>query len=129
MRRLSNPSRNGFRPLSKKLLDFARRGGSQKTVGDLRQVVHHAVDLVQPLAAKRNNMIKADLPDSPAECELDFNQMQQVMMNLIDNAVDASQGGDTIEINLAPAHETNHWVLDVIDHGEGIDPASQSSIF
>jgi len=113
----------------KKLLDFARRGGSQKTVGDLRQVVHHAVDLVQPLAAKRNNMIQVDLPDSPAECEFDFNQMQQVMMNLIDNAVDASQPGDTIEINLAPAHDANRWVLDVIDHGEGVDPASRSSIF
>ncbi len=113
----------------KKLLDFARRGDSQKTVGDLRQVVHHAVDLIQPLAAQQNNMIEISLPDTPARCELDFNQMQQVMMNLIDNAVDASEPGSAIEIKLAADNTDQCWLLDVVDHGQGIESAIEPNIF
>lgn len=111
------------------LLDFARRGDSQKAVADLRQVVRHAVDLIQPLAAKQENRIEVYLPDSPASSEFDFNQMQQVVMNLIDNAVDASQRGGSIEINLAVSEEPGFWALDVVDHGAGVDAETRANIF
>ena len=111
------------------LLDFARRGDSQKSVADLRQVVRHAVDLIQPLAAKQENRIEVRLPDSPVLSEFDFNQMQQVVMNLIDNAVDASQRGESIEINLAASEEPGYWALDVVDRGPGVDAETRANIF
>ena len=113
----------------KKLLDFARRGGSQQAVGDLRQVVHRAVDLIRPLAAKRSIGIKTTMPDKGAFCEVDFNQMQQVVMNLIDNAVDASVDGDQIDISLTPDIDQQSWVLDFTDHGEGMDLETQAKVF
>ena len=111
------------------LLDFARRGDSQKTVGDLRQVVRHAVDLIQPLAAKQQNLIEVNLPTSAATSEFDFNQMQQVVMNLVDNAVDASRPGDPIEVNLAAGGEPGSWALEVVDRGPGVDAETRANIF
>jgi signal transduction histidine kinase len=113
----------------KKLLDFARRGGSQQIIGDLRQVVHRAVDLIQPLAAKRSITIETTMPEKGAPCDIDFNQMQQVVMNLIDNAVDASPECSQIDISLTPDIQHQRWVLDFIDHGEGMNAATQSKIF
>ena len=69
------------------------------------------------------------MPDKGAFCEVDFNQMQQVVMNLIDNAVDASVDGDQIDISLTPDIDQQSWVLDFTDHGEGMDLETQAKVF
>ena len=83
-----------------KLLDFARRSPSRKSLGDLREVIKHSVELIRPLTENRKVHVECELPSSVANANFDFNQLQQVLMNLIDNAVDASDDGQTVRVVL-----------------------------
>ncbi|MCP4080510.1 MAG: HAMP domain-containing histidine kinase, partial [Planctomycetaceae bacterium] len=56
-----------------------------------------------------------------------FNQMQQVMMNLIDNAVDATPAGSAVCVELVTRQD--QWVLSVSDQGPGITGDDQRKIF
>lgn len=112
-----------------KLLDFARRTPSQKIKGDLRDVINRSIEMLAPLTEKKNVKLTTDLPDSPATADFDFNQFQQVLMNLIDNAVDASRSGQSVEIILKK-RTTNHcWAIQVVDHGQGIEASLRDDIF
>ncbi|MDG1872416.1 MAG: ATP-binding protein [Mariniblastus sp.] len=113
-----------------KLLDFARRSPSEKSPGDLKAVIQRSTELIRPLAEKRNVKVSMDLPESIAEANFDFNQFQQVIMNLIDNAVDASSEGQTVDVVLKRRSNGKRcWAIQVIDHGSGIDAAMRDEIF
>lgn len=110
-----------------KLMDFARRSPLSMVHGDLKEVINRAVDLIGPMARGRNIEIKVQLPQSPADSKFDFNQMQQVIMNLIDNAVDASPDQSVIKVTLA--EQSSHWELTVEDQGPGIKTDDQHKVF
>ena len=112
-----------------KLLHFSRLSPSQKSTNDLREVIQHSVDLIQPLADKQRIKLIATLPATPAEASFDFNQLQQVIMNLIDNAVDASSADQTVTICLHPQPIDRQWKIEVIDHGSGIEQNQLDVIF
>lgn len=110
-----------------KLMDFARRSPLSMVQGDLKEVIVRAVDLIGPMARGRSIDIQMELPDAPANAKFDFNQMQQVFMNLIDNAVDASPDQSVIKVTLA--EQSSHWELTVEDHGPGIKTDDQHKVF
>eukprot|EP01047_Picozoa_sp_COSAG01_P007903 COSAG01_NODE_304_length_19173_cov_102.334696_9_plen_489_part_00 len=112
-----------------KLLHFSRRSPSQKSTNDLREVIQHSVDLIQPLADKQEIKLIANLSTTPAEASFDFNQLQQVIMNLIDNAVDASSANQTVTICLHPQPKDAQWNIEVTDHGSGIEQNQLDVIF
>jgi two-component system, NtrC family, sensor kinase len=112
-----------------KLLHFSRRSPSQKSTNDLREVIQHSVDLIQPLADKQRIKLIATVPAVAAEASFDFNQLQQVIMNLIDNAVDASSADQTVTICLHPQPIDGQWKIEVIDHGSGIEQNQLDVIF
>ncbi len=112
-----------------KLLHFSRRSPSQKSKNDLREVIRHSVDLIQPLADKQKIKLTANLPATLAEASFDFNQLQQVIMNLIDNAVDASSANQTVSICLHPQPIDGQWKIEIIDHGSGIEQNQLDVIF
>jgi signal transduction histidine kinase len=112
-----------------KLLHFSRRSPSQKFKNDLREVIHHSVELIQPLADKQQVNLTANLPAAPAEASFDFNQLQQVIMNLIDNAVDASPANQTVGIYLHPQPINDQWKIEIADHGSGIEKNQLDVIF
>lgn len=112
-----------------KLLHFSRRSPSQKSKHDLREVIHHSVELIQPLADKQQVELIANLPATPAEANFDFNQLQQVIMNLIDNAVAASLANQTVCICLHPQPIDDQWKVEIIDKGSGIEKTQLDVIF
>ncbi len=112
-----------------KLLHFSRRSPSQKSKNDLREVIRHSVELIQPLADKQKIKLTANLPATLAEANFDFNQLQQVIMNLIDNAVDASSANQTVSICLHPQPIDGQWKIEIIDHGSGIEQNQLDVIF
>ena len=57
----------------------------------------------------------------------DFVLLEQVIFNLIDNAVKYTPAGTTIRI--VGRQDGNDAVIEVIDEGEGIPPASLEGIF
>jgi signal transduction histidine kinase len=58
---------------------------------------------------------------------IDEEQMTQVLVNLLKNAVEAMPDGGYLEITLD--HEDNQFVISVSDTGTGIDPTNMEKIF
>ena len=111
--------------LVKQLLDFAGKRGGERTRVDLHDVVAHALSLLTSTAAKRGITLESQL--APAPVTAAAGQLQQVVTNLVLNAIQASAAGTTIsvEVRRSPREVT----LSVRDHGAGIPPEVQSHLF
>lgn len=115
----------------RQLLDFARRETPKMTPFHLDRVARDSVTMLHPLAEKGNCTL-AVADSATVEVKGDPNQLQQVIANLVINAVQAMpQGGPvTLSVNKVRATpppdlggaEGDYARLDVKDAGSGIAP-------
>jgi len=121
------------------LLDFARRSSPQKTSVDLRQIVNQTLDLMAPLGRKRKTTLYLAGEETPAMAKVDAGQIQQVLTNLIVNAMGAMPQGGKIEMGVRHEHasppeghedcEEEYLRIYVMDEGEGISEDNIQHIF
>jgi signal transduction histidine kinase len=112
----------------RRLLDHGRREAAAAAQNvDLGTLAASAVELVEPIAYDRGIRIGASRGDGPLEVHVDPSQVRHVILNLVMNALDASQRGGSVELSVA--REGGDVVLRVRDHGAGIDPANLDRIF
>jgi heavy metal sensor kinase len=109
-----------MRALTESLLWLARLdSGSQvrrRVAFDLAERVADCVELLRPLAGRRGITVRSDL--APAPCAGDPEQIDQVITNLITNAIEHnSEGG---EIRIATQARPAGATLAVADRGPGI---------
>lgn len=110
------------------LLALARlEGGSATTVVlDAAEVVRERVALWRPLAEESGVEIVAEGRESAA-CRVIEGALEQMVDNLIDNAVTASPAGSSIVVEVEIAGDTVH--VDVIDQGPGLSATERSAAF
>jgi two-component system NtrC family sensor kinase len=113
----------------RQLLDFARQRTPERSPTHIEPMVQHVLDLLGPAARKAGAELRLVKEDELPLVSIDTAQMQQVLMNLIMNAIQAlpSQGG-RIEVRLRML-DAHHLALDVIDEGPGIPEANRKLIF
>ena len=117
------------RGIIRELLDFARPTPPQKRPADLNEVVRHAISVVMSQLALNRVDLKLDLAAELPSVLADENQIQQVVVNLLINAVDAING-EGGEIRVATrTMEGQGLELEIRDNGRGIDPEDLSRIF
>ncbi|HEY7317291.1 MAG TPA: ATP-binding protein [Candidatus Binatia bacterium] len=93
---------------------------------DLNRLIRETLELLQPSLQRRGIEVCTQLMGSPARVQGGDAALQRVLMNLIDNAVDAMEKGGTLAIStlsFPSPSEPKEIVLEVADTGEGIDPA------
>lgn len=106
----------------------ARPPQLEKRVVNVKQLVAETVQLVAPRAASRRTRIELALPTEPVAVALDAAQLRQVLLNLALNALDATDGGDTIAVALRT--DVDGWLtLEVRDTGCGLPAALGDRIF
>ena len=111
------------------LLDFTRQSESKVEPLDLADVVKNT------LALSHNQLhlkgVRATLQVAPhlPLVHGDSQQLSQVVLNLVLNAVDASPKGGTIEVSVDRAKDENFVEIRVRDHGTGIPSHILPSIF
>jgi signal transduction histidine kinase len=115
----------------RRLLDFSRQGERARARADLNEVVNDVIALTRHLIQTNNVALTLRLEENLPWVFIDRNQMKQVLLNLIHNALQAMpQGGDLIVGTAAVPREGGSWAaLSVKDSGVGISPADQSRIF
>ena len=123
----------------RELMDFARQKTPHKSLVDLRQVARQTLDLLDPVAVKRNYSLVLDGDAAPLMVMIDGGQVQQVLTNLIVNAAQSMPQGGTIRIEFHrrqavhpedSADRLQEFVcIDVQDEGEGIAAADLPHIF
>jgi two-component system NtrC family sensor kinase len=120
------------------ILDYARRRPPKTLTADLRDVARGTVELLAPMARSRGVEVTGNL-EICAVAQVDASQIQQALINLIMNAVQASQEGGSVEVTLSrtttrphgdpTAPENPYYVLSVTDHGSGIDQEILGRLF
>ena len=106
--------------ITKQLKSYARQSGDTFEPVNLGDALSSALAMMEPQLRQRHVNITRTLPKDPVQVMGDRVRVEQVMINLLRNAMDATEGVDepTIDILLA-AGETA--VLTVRDNGHGID--------
>ncbi len=101
-----------------------------REASDLAALAKAATEQIRPQAEDRSMKIVTDLPAEPVICNVDPLRIQQVVTNLLGNAVKFTPEGGLIEVRLrASAEESGHAALEVIDTGIGIDPSFLPHVF
>ncbi len=111
---------------------FARLPRPKAAPVDLREIVHH----VEGLAA-REGEVQVILPTEPVTVRADREQLTQVLLNLVQNGLDAAQarhgeGGGTVRVTLEAieGEEGDERAMIVVeDDGPGIAPADRLKVF
>ena len=91
---------------------------------DFDELVAQAVDNARPLTNNHKIIFEGK---ANALIEGDANRLEQVMVNLIGNAIKYSAGADQVLINTF--RENGHAVFEVVDFGPGIHPQYRTKIF
>jgi signal transduction histidine kinase/CheY-like chemotaxis protein len=98
----------------------------QSVPTDLSAIVAAAADVVQPAASAKEIRLKIDIQARPAMTMGDADRLQQVLWNLLFNAVKFTPAGGEITVTL---RRNGGWVVTVSDTGIGIDPSFLPHIF
>jgi signal transduction histidine kinase len=112
----------------RQLLDFSRRSPIDKRAVSLEAVVDRTAELLQIRFEARHLHLDRDLDADLPLLTADLDQLQQVLVNLLLNACDASHAGDRLSISArrAPGDKV---LIEVSDPGCGIPPEHLPSIF
>lgn len=122
----------------RQLLDFARRRTLEARTEDLVPAVERVVVLLEPLARRSSVRLQLVPPDEAVLARFDPEQLQQVLTNLVVNAVQAMPEGGVVslvvETRRGPGPEDrgrdHRWaVVEVTDHGVGIRPEELGRVF
>ena len=118
------------------ILDYARRKTPRRIwipAGDLVQQVY---DLLRGLAEQRGVSMLVEQLDSGAKLFADPGQLQQALINLVLNAIQASRSGSQVRLGVSSARRAadrgppgEYVVLSVSDQGPGISLDSREQIF
>ena len=111
------------------LLETARPHPPHVSRGDLNTTVEHTVMLVRQQVLSRPIKIELErAPDLP-EVEHDSDQIHQVLLNLLLNAVQAIDGGGAGTVRVRVGSRDDCASVLVSDTGRGIPPQNLSNIF
>jgi PAS domain S-box-containing protein len=94
---------------------------------EMRDVVEQAVESARPLVDERRHQLFVSLPVEPVWLEGDAARLEQIVVNLLNNAAKYTDEGGKIWVNLQP--EGSEVMLRVRDTGVGIAPELLSRIF
>jgi PAS domain S-box-containing protein len=117
--------------LIKDLLDMSRIVSGKLRLEiedlDLNRVAAAAVDSIRPATDAKGLRLTLHLAPTPLMLKGDTNRLQQVVWNLLNNAVKFTPAGGQVEV--AATIEGEHAVLSVSDDGQGIGPEFMPHLF
>lgn len=113
--------------IMRQLLDYARRGESRKQQVDPADLLKKVAELLAPTAQKQRVQIRLEYPESPCYIRADPAQLQQVLLNLALNGIQAMEQGG--ELSLALREAQPGVQLQVCDQGRGISAEDLPHIF
>jgi two-component system sensor kinase FixL len=113
----------------RRLRAFVARGEVSRQPEPIAQLVEEACALalvgIQDRGIKVHISVAPDMPDA----SVDRVQIQQVLLNLMRNAMEAMEGSDTRELELHTAVRNGDLLISVTDTGGGIPPEIEARLF
>ncbi len=114
----------------RRLRDFVARGESERRVEDVKKLVEEASALALVGAKDRGVRVRFDFDPRTDFVLADKVQIQQVLLNLMRNAIEAMEDTEKRELVIATAAEPDNMVeISVADSGTGIAPEITAQLF
>jgi signal transduction histidine kinase len=110
-------------------LDFARPPSAERRRTDLLAVVRRSVALLEGRARRQHVTLKTDLPASPIELLIDGEQIHQVLVNLMLNALDAMPQGGELRLEVRRQDDPAQVQVRIHDTGPGIPAPILARLF
>ena len=114
-----------------KLRDFLRKDDTTRATFDTNEIVSSTLNLIEADGHAEGIPIETDLADGLPQVNGDLIQLQQVLLNLTRNAVDAMHDGVDKSRGIVVRSRANAEQIEisVVDHGPGVPPDLEESIF
>lgn len=109
------------------LLNFSRVRTGERTLTDVGEVVRSAVNLITHQKRGLNISISVDIAPDLADINSDCGQIQQAIIILAANAIDAMADGG--KLSFRAFEQKSRMVVEVADTGSGIPPENMSKIY
>jgi len=109
--------------ITHRLLGFAKHMDVQRETINLDELLHEVLGFLEKEASYRNLRVDFNFPEEPPSIVSDRGQLQQIFLNIINNAFAAVEDGGHIEIGIERVGE-DAVAVTIADDGVGI-PADQ----
>jgi two-component system NtrC family sensor kinase len=117
------------RNIMRGLLDFARQSRVVKEVTNLAALIQEIIDSMRMKVTDSRVILAADIqPDLP-EASIDADQIRQMLVNLIQNGIDAIDGTGKVVVSVRKPEDKERLEILVHDTGRGMSPEVLSEIF
>lgn len=111
------------------LLDFSRPKETDFNIADINIVIRNALKLVQNMLHISGIETKLNLQKEIPPVFIDENKIQEVLVNLVTNAIQAMSPGNTLFIGTDIGENSDHIIIEIKDSGNGIPPELLDHIF
>ncbi|PDQ21875.1 two-component sensor histidine kinase [Mesorhizobium sanjuanii] len=115
--------------ITEELKAFARKGRTAAEPVELRGVIEGAVMLLKSRFAGRLDALALDLPPPSLKVMGNRIRLEQVLINLFQNALEALDGRYDAHVQVSAEEMPNGVIVSVSDNGPGIPPAMLKSLF
>lgn len=114
----------------RRLRSFVRKGESHKTYSEINQIVHEVTGFLDTQLKNKQVSLILDLEEDLPPVLVDIIQIEQVLINLLKNAIEAMSDVEKPTIIVSTRH-ASHKVIElcVIDSGHGISEDKLKRIF
>lgn len=105
--------------------DVVRLPVPKKEVVQLNQLLQDTHTLMKSYTGSKAIQLELDLPDTPVEYRLDSQQMEQVLINIVKNAIEAIPEKGEVKLCLY----TRPLRIEVLDNGQGVSSTQSTQLF
>jgi two-component system NtrC family sensor kinase len=116
------------RTITHRLLGFARRMDVKVELLELNELLQEVLGFLEKEALHRNIEVRLQLMDNLPKIASDRGQLQQVFLNILNNAFDAMQDGGMVTITTSEP-DANEVVVAIQDNGRGMSPETLAHLF
>ncbi len=109
------------------VMDFSRPAKFIKEFNNINEVIRDTVNLLKNLFQEKKVEVDMELSEEIPLVKSDFNQMKQVMLNLLQNSLDATPAGGTIRVR--SKSEADLIEIAISDTGSGIGEEDPNVVF
>ncbi len=95
---------------------------------DIGKLIERIVSLNRPPASKKDISLNTNLPDDPIIKKVDAHKFQQVLDNLVSNAIKYSQSQTKVEVGVSDGSDSAITIY-VEDEGQGIPEGELDNLF